>query len=137
MAEISVGILIMKKVCKKCGVEKPLLDYEKYTAGKGGIRNVCKECERIRRRDWKRENADRINEGRRYRIANDPEYKDRINGLKKQWRIDNREHHLKKEREGAKRRYWENPGEREKNLAASKKSRKHSKESLTKVRQNL
>ena len=35
------------KVCKKCGVEKPLSDYGKYTAKKGGIRNVCKECERI------------------------------------------------------------------------------------------
>ena len=103
-----------KRRCKKCSVIKPLSEYSRYTAKKGGIKNVCNECERIRYRDWKRENADRVNEGRRERIANDPEYRDRINGNKNQWRIDNREHHLKMEREGAKRRYRENPELREK-----------------------
>jgi hypothetical protein len=114
-----------KRRCKKCSIIKPLSDYGRYTAGKGGIKSICKECNRIRCRDWKRENADRINEGRRERTANDPEYKDRINGLKKQWRIDNREHYLKRERENAKRRYWENPGEREKNQAASRRYREN------------
>tara|TARA_R100000742_G_C4246344_1_gene65233 strand:- start:83 stop:778 length:696 start_codon:yes stop_codon:yes gene_type:complete len=104
----------MKKVCKKCGVEKSLSDYKKYTAGKGGIRNVCVECERTRHRDWKRKNADRINEGRRERTANDPEYRERNIQYKREWRIDNREHHLKTEREGANRRYRENPEFREK-----------------------
>ena len=91
MAEISVGILIMKKVCKKCGVEKPLLDYEKYTAGKGGIRNICRECETTRRRNWKRKNADRINEGRRERTANDPEYREAYRKYKRKYRTIHRE----------------------------------------------
>ena len=114
MAEISVGILIMKKVCKKCGVEKPLLDYEKYTAGKGGIRNICRECERTRRRNWKRENADRINEGRRERTANDPEYREAYRKYKRKYRTIHRDRYLKLAREGAKRRYRENPELREK-----------------------
>ena len=92
----------MKKICKKCGVEKPLLDYGKYTAGKGGIRNVCKECERIRRRNWKRKNADRINEGRRERTANDPEYREATIEYKRKYRTNNKERYLKLEREGAK-----------------------------------
>ena len=115
----------MKKICKKCGVEKPLLDYEKYTAGKGGIRNVCKECERIRRRNWKRKNADRINEGRRERTANDPEYRERTLKSKRKYRTIHRDRWLKLEREGAKRRYRENPETREKLLKASKEYREN------------
>ena len=113
----------MKKICKKCGVEKPLLDYEKYTAGKGGIRNVCKECERIRRRNWKRKNADKINEGRRERTANDPEYRERTLEYKRKYRTIHRDRWLKLSREGAKRRYMENPELREK---LKKKERKRS-----------
>ena len=115
----------MKKICKKCGVEKPLLDYEKYTAGKGGIRNVCKECERIRRRNWKRKNADRINEGRRERTANDPEYREAYRRYKRKYKTIHRDRWLKLEREGAKRRYRENPETREKLLKASKEYREN------------
>ena len=107
------------KICKKCGTEQPMSEYKKYTAGKGGIKNICRKCENERRRDWKRKNADRINEGRRERTANDPEYRDRINGNRNQWRIDNRERHLKTEREGANRRYRENPEFREKCIQRS------------------
>ena len=85
----------MMKVCKKCGIEKPLSDYKKYTAGKGGIRNVCVECERIRLRDWKRKNADRINEGRRERTANDPEYREAYRKYKRKYKTIHRERHLK------------------------------------------
>ena len=106
-------IIIMKIICKKCGVEKPLLDYGKYTAGKGGIRNVCKECERIRRKNRKRKNADRINEGRRERTAIDPEYRERTLKSKRKYRTIHRDRWLKLEREGAKRRY-RNPETREK-----------------------
>jgi 5-methylcytosine-specific restriction endonuclease McrA len=102
------------KVCKKCGVEKPLSEYSKYTAGKGGIRNVCKECERERRKKWKRENADRINEQRRWRTANDPEYREATLRSKRKYRTENRERYLELEREGAKRRYHENPETRQK-----------------------
>jgi len=113
------------KVCKKCGIEKPLSDYKKYTAGKGGIRNVCVECERIRLRDWKRKNADRINEGRRERTANDPEYREAYRKYKRKYKTIHRERYLKLEREGAKRRYRENPEIREKTIKASKEYREN------------
>jgi len=115
----------MMKVCKKCGIEKPLSDYKKYTAGKGGIRNVCVECERIRLRDWKRKNADRINEGRRERTANDPEYREAYRKYKRKYKTIHRERYLKLEREGAKRRYRENPEIREKIIKASKEYREN------------
>ncbi len=116
---------VMMKVCKKCGIEKPLPDYKKYTAGKGGIRNVCVECERIRLRDWKRKNADKINEGRRERHANDTEYREKTLEYKKKYRTNNRERYLKLEREGSKRRYWENPDLREKLCRAAKNYREN------------
>ena len=103
-----------KRRCKKCSVIKPLSEYSRYTAKKGGIKNVCNECERIRYRDWKRENADRINEGRRERTANDPEYREAYKKYKRKYRTIHRERYLKLEREGAKRRYRENPELREK-----------------------
>lgn len=102
-----------KRRCKTCSVIKPLSDYGRYTAGKGGIRSVCKECERIRRRDWKRENADRINEERRSRTANDPEYRESVDRYRQKYRTENREHYLKTERESAKKRYHENPETRQ------------------------
>ena len=109
------------KICKKCGVEKPLSEYSKYTSGKGGIRNVCKECERERLRNWKRENADRINEQRRWRTANDPEFREASLRSKRKYRTENRERYLELEREGSKRRYHENPEVRQKCLDDSKR----------------
>ena len=109
------------KICKKCGVEKPLSDYKRYTAGKGGIRNICKKCNGIRCRDWKRENADRINEERRWRTANDPEYREAVDRHRQKYRTENREHYLKTESEGAKRRYHENPETRQKRIDDSKR----------------
>ena len=103
------------KICKKCGVEKLLNDmHTRKIKGEVRISGICKECERIRCRDWKRKNADRINEQRRWRTANDPEYRERILSKKEEWRRNNRERHLKAEREGAKRRYHENPETRQK-----------------------
>ena len=103
------------KICKKCGVEKLLNDmHTRKIKGEVRISGICKECERTRCRDWKRKNADRINEQRRWRTANDPEYRERILSKKEEWRRNNRERHLKAEREGAKRRYHENPETRQK-----------------------
>ena len=103
-----------KRRCKKCSIIKPLSDYGKYTAGKGGIKTICKECNRKRIRYWKRENADRINEGRRERHANDTEYREKTLEYKRKYKTNNRERHLELSREGAKRRYRENPELREK-----------------------
>ena len=32
------------KVCKKCGIEKPITEFHKQATGKLGVKAVCKEC---------------------------------------------------------------------------------------------
>ena len=51
MAEISVGILIMKKVCKQCGVEKPISNFSssgKSVLADGSVvqryKSTCRQC---------------------------------------------------------------------------------------------
>tara|TARA_B100000131_G_C17924797_1_gene535804 strand:- start:57 stop:683 length:627 start_codon:yes stop_codon:yes gene_type:complete len=104
----------MKKVCIKCGVEQPLSEYSRHTAGKSGLKNSCKECERKRHRDWKIANADKINARRRYRTANDTEYREKTLEYKRKYKTIHRERYLELMREGANRRYRENPEFREK-----------------------
>ena len=91
-----------KRRCKKCSVIKPLSEYSRYTAKKGGIKHVCNECERIRHRDYKRENADRRNEKLRERRANDAEYREKLLEYKRKYRTNNRERYLKLQRETCK-----------------------------------
>lgn len=40
------------KVCSKCGVEKPLLEFHKSKNHKYGVRNECKGCQKIIRQTW-------------------------------------------------------------------------------------
>ena len=35
----------VRKTCSKCGVSKPLLEFNKDGSGKHGVRGTCKECE--------------------------------------------------------------------------------------------
>ena len=98
--------MIETKICIKCGVEKPLSEYPRFTSGKGGIRNTCRDC---------------INEQRRWRTANDPEFRDRVNRSKQKYRAENREHYLKLARESRERRYQENPELRQKALEDAKR----------------
>jgi len=103
------------KTCKKCGVEKSLNDMRSYKKnGEVRISGICKDCNNARTRQWKRDNADRINEQRRWRTANDPEYRESVDGYRQKYRTENRENYLKVESEGAKRRYHENPETRQK-----------------------
>ena len=101
--------MIETKICIKCGVERPLSRYERrtYTSGKSGIRNVCKDCENERRR-------------RRYNQT-DTGGKDRVKRSNQKYRTENKERYLELEREGAKRRYHENPEWRQKLLEDSKR----------------
>lgn len=40
------------KVCTKCKIEKPRSEYWKKTKNKDGLDFWCKDCSRIKRRDW-------------------------------------------------------------------------------------
>jgi len=45
--------------CAKCGVEKPLTEYRVCAKSRDGHRKVCKECQKIQKRNWYRRKAAR------------------------------------------------------------------------------
>lgn len=72
----------LSKVCTKCGVDKPLSDYNKHKQGKHGRRSSCRLCQNAenkaykqteqgkeKRRQWKRSEKGKENE-RRFRENN-------------------------------------------------------------------
>jgi hypothetical protein len=67
------------KNCIHCGVEKPLSEYYKHPMMSDGHLGACKEChrDRMRRNRWKKVDAKRAYDIRRYR--DDPERKARAN----------------------------------------------------------
>mgnify|MGYP003414767032 CR=1 FL=1 len=40
------------KVCTKCGIEKPISDFGKYSRNKDGLSVVCKECTNKKQREY-------------------------------------------------------------------------------------
>lgn len=51
---------VIKKVCKGCGINKPLADYRKYAGrSKDGYRPICRECQNAYDREYRaRKKAD-------------------------------------------------------------------------------
>lgn len=74
------------KHCSKCGVDKPLTEFDRAAYG-DGHHSQCKKCRRAISRDWKRRNKDRIRE---YERQNYP----RFYQMRQEWVRKNREHHL-------------------------------------------
>jgi hypothetical protein len=73
------------KVCSKCGVWKPLEEYNKNKNCKGGRLTVCRECQKKYQKQWKRNN---LEHNRQYRENN----KEHIKEYQKQWRRNNPEY---------------------------------------------
>lgn len=44
------------KICKKCGLSKPVSDYAKCSKTKSGVRAVCKPCGAAYTREWNERN---------------------------------------------------------------------------------
>lgn len=53
------------KVCIKCNQEKPLSDFNKHVRMKDGIRNSCRICDYISKKEWKKNNKDKVREEKR------------------------------------------------------------------------
>ena len=58
------------KICTKCGLEKPLTEFNFKNKAKGKLQAQCKECQRKRERElynmsYKQKNKDRYNQNRR------------------------------------------------------------------------
>jgi Zn ribbon nucleic-acid-binding protein len=48
------------KVCKKCGIEKPLLEFPKSKVCKDGTEGQCKACKVLDTLKWQSENVDKV-----------------------------------------------------------------------------
>ena len=67
------------KICKKCGINKPLDDYGDNKKNGDGKSIYCKECERLRGADYRNKNRQKVNESsKNWRINNPENYKKTI-----------------------------------------------------------
>lgn len=53
------------KVCKDCGISKPLSDFYMHKSKKSGFQSYCKGCANIRRVEWARKNTEKT---RQYKL---------------------------------------------------------------------
>jgi hypothetical protein len=63
------------KTCSKCDKLKPLSDFSKRTDRENRYRNICKECNNTRRRNYEKGNPELVakwNKQKAKRIENDP-----------------------------------------------------------------
>lgn len=69
----------MKKVCKKCGIEKDIEEFHKNKTYKDGYNSTCKECKREYARKYSNENKDKIKEYQKeYYKNNQEKVKERV-----------------------------------------------------------
>jgi len=64
------------KVCNKCGISKPLTEYN-YEKNRDRYRGECKSCKNTTRRIRYPKVKDKLNEKIRYRWANEPGYREK------------------------------------------------------------
>lgn len=87
------------RLCKKCGVTKPLLDFKPNKGCKEGYEHTCLVCFRLRQRKWEESNKDRHRANQlRWRAQNMDQYKAR----KAAWYEKNKEVVCDKARQFAK-----------------------------------
>lgn len=77
------------KVCTKCGIEKPLSEFNNNKKGKYGKRSDCRECQKESKRKWREDNLDKVKEYNKQWRENNPNYMKEYN---KQWRENNQDY---------------------------------------------
>lgn len=88
---------IITKVCSRCGIDKPLSEYQKDKSRKLGVQKYCKECRYLQfleikdtqhyKSKRKEYNAKRTEYHAKYREAN----RDKVNELSRNWSANNKE----------------------------------------------
>lgn len=82
----------MDKVCKKCGVSKPIDEFGKAKTCLDGHRGDCKKCQNKYTNQWAKDHPEnRHKSAKKYR-TNNPEYATRRNASNKAWYQNNKEH---------------------------------------------
>lgn len=102
------------KTCSKCKIEKDEIEYGKESRTYDGLRSQCKECFNAIRRKWLKNNAEKINEERREKYANDDHFRQLRKITDKKYTDSGRRRDLYKKN-------------REKELARNKKYRENNK----------
>lgn len=70
---IIVSMNTLKKICKKCDLEKELSEFGKNKTKKLGVQDACKECCNNYGKTYRELNATDLKEKRKERWANDKE----------------------------------------------------------------
>lgn len=102
------------KICKKCYLEKDIIEFSNDKNTKDSKSLYCKECEKKRKEIYREKNRERINEDARHWRRDNPEkYKETINKY-----LSKNPHMTSKERS---KKYRENEGWKEKFKIAQQK----------------
>ena len=92
------------KICNKCGIQKELLEFNKMSKVKCGVRSYCRECQKIESKKYRLENKEKIKEyNDRWNKENQEYYKkyfekyyivnyEKEKERKLKWSRDNREY---------------------------------------------
>ena len=76
------------KVCTKCGVEKPLGEYNKKKRGKHGVESQCRDCRKQYGRQYRKDNKEYVNRAIREWQINNPV---KVKEGERRWRANNPE----------------------------------------------
>ena len=76
------------KVCRKCGTNKPILEFYAHAQMLDGHLNICKSCVKLRVRKH-RFSHDHVREYDKRRYQDDPKRKRKMSENAKLWRIKN------------------------------------------------
>jgi hypothetical protein len=58
------------KICRKCNIEREISLYPKDKACKDGISNICKECHKMRCKEYSKENKEKIGKRKKEKYEN-------------------------------------------------------------------
>lgn len=87
---------MITKICTKCGVEKPLSEYNKRKSGKHGVEAQCRDCRKQYGRQYRKDNKEYVYRTIREWKINNPV---KVNEYKRRWRIRNIEYSKKRREE--------------------------------------
>jgi len=121
------------KICKKCGLEKNKELFRKDKSMKEGIKNICIECDKIRNKQWRDKNKEKISEKNKQWNASNKDYyikyrednKERLNDYNTLYREDNKE-----KISNYKKEYQKTEEYKIKHRKSSKKYRENNKEKI-------
>ena len=66
------------KICKRCGITKPIGDFGKNKKNKDGFAIYCKECEKLRAKKYRKDNPDYKISSKTWRKNNPVKYSETI-----------------------------------------------------------